>query len=418
MNAISSSGNKNAITKAVSTMIKSTRASKVKRNAIPTIKNSVNNNDKSNMISNIEIEDSVPKPIFGKLEAIHKNARVQAIHKATEVWVKVLKEFHFDMSYEGKIKKIDTKKVLKDQLSKFVYSIEKKNSVMSKPVEILNPKVYFDLNTIINDELKNLLVKGLGKCVRLDRLTLQEVKQILSYHTIQCNNPEGLLQCIFFYNSILLALRGGLKNYDGQAEVISLPNIKSIIDDYEFYFIKHPFYGQAIDEKRLRSYFQIISKAMDIEFGGCNLSNHSERKTAVQMLKGLGYSDARKLKKLLASGINKLEVSSNDDFESSGATTDYDEPSEGNTNDLPGANTNNLPEAITNNLPGATTNDPSRATTTNKLLQSQIQNVLDEIECKTFVRKMHKMKKIEKNLLKNSLPEILLIIVFFIFNFL
>ncbi|CAG8791912.1 1346_t:CDS:1, partial [Gigaspora rosea] len=29
-----------------------------------------------------------------------------------------------------------------------------------------------------------------------------------------------------------------LGEYDGQAEVISLPNIKSIIDDYEFYFVK------------------------------------------------------------------------------------------------------------------------------------------------------------------------------------
>ncbi|CAG8719519.1 18131_t:CDS:2 [Racocetra persica] len=81
----------------------------------------------------------------------------------------------------------------------------------------------------------------------------------------------------------------------------------------------------------------------------------------------------------LASGIDKLEVSSNDDFEPPGATSDYDEPPEGNTNDPPGANTNDplgantndLLGAITNDLPGATTNDPPGATTTNKPLQPQ-----------------------------------------------
>ena len=32
----------------------------------------------------------------------------------------------------------------------------------------------------------------------------------------------------------------GIGDYDGKAEVISLPNIKSIIDDYNFYFAKCP----------------------------------------------------------------------------------------------------------------------------------------------------------------------------------
>ena len=80
---------------------------------------------------------------------------------------------------------------------------------MPKPVEILNPKVYFDLNATVNGKLKNLTAKGLGERAGSDGLTLQEVEQILSHHTMQCNNPEGLLRRIFFYNSILLALRGG-----------------------------------------------------------------------------------------------------------------------------------------------------------------------------------------------------------------
>ncbi|CAG8520080.1 12911_t:CDS:1 [Cetraspora pellucida] len=90
---------------------------------------------------------------------------------------------------------------------------------------------------------------------------------------------------------------------------------------------------------------------------------------------------------LFASDIDKLKVSSNDNFKLPEATTDYDEPPEGNTNNLPGANTNDLPEAITNDLPGATTNNPPGATITNKLLQSQTQNVLGEIELQNIHQK-------------------------------
>ncbi|CAG8845707.1 11794_t:CDS:1, partial [Racocetra persica] len=75
---------------------------------------------------------------------------------------------------------------------------------------------------------------------------------------------------------------------------------------------------------------------------------------------------------LLASGINKLKVLSNDDFEPPEATTNYNELPEDNTNDTSGATTNDLLEATTNNLPGAPT--------TNKLLQPQTRNVLSEIE--------------------------------------
>ncbi|CAG8774813.1 1027_t:CDS:2, partial [Cetraspora pellucida] len=106
-----------------------------------------------------------------------------------------------------------------------------------------------------------------------------------------------------------------LDNYDAQTEVISLSNIKRIIDDYEFYFTKHPvmtvtnfylkpvslnsvkftrqwFYEHALGEQKLRKYFKIICETTDIKIGTCNITNHSERKTAVQLLKELGYSDA------------------------------------------------------------------------------------------------------------------------------
>ncbi|RIB15501.1 hypothetical protein C2G38_2192216 [Gigaspora rosea] len=66
------------------------------------------------------------------------------------------------------------------------------NSVMEKPVDILNPKVYFELNEVINRKLKNLTAKGLGEHVGADGLMLKEVKQILDYPTMQHDIPEGL----------------------------------------------------------------------------------------------------------------------------------------------------------------------------------------------------------------------------------
>ncbi|CAG8820495.1 20140_t:CDS:2, partial [Gigaspora rosea] len=164
-------------------------------------------------------------------------------------------------------------------------------------------------------------------------------------------------------------------------------------------FCSNWFYGQAMGEKKLRTYFRVICESTDIQFGGRNLSNYSERKTAVQVLKELGYSDAvvmsimrHKSQKGLASyeqqkstmqqeasslfkrgssivslagHINMLEV---DDYEPPGTTSDYDEP--------PEANTNKPPEASTNDTPGATTSDAAGATCTYKPLQPQIRNVL------------------------------------------
>ncbi|RIB11320.1 hypothetical protein C2G38_2261977 [Gigaspora rosea] len=202
-------------------------------------------------------------------------------------------------------------------------------------------------------------------------------------------------------------------------------------------FCSNWFYGQAMGEKKLRTYFRVICESTDIQFGGRNLSNYSERKTAVQVLKELGYSDAvvmsimrHKSQKGLASyeqqkstmqqeGLNRFlkaltfinkheeslkenkSISSSDgNFVSASSlfkrgssivslaghinmleVDDYEPP--GTTSDYdepPEANTNKPPEASTNDTPGATTSDAAGATCTYKPLQPQIRNVLGEIE--------------------------------------
>ncbi|CAG8702497.1 5087_t:CDS:2, partial [Cetraspora pellucida] len=82
----------------------------------------------------------------------------KATHKATQQWINLLEEFRSDVRCEGKIEEVSSKK----------------HSVMEKPVDILNPKVYFDLNQVVNGKLKNLSAKGFGEKTRANGLTMNE----------------------------------------------------------------------------------------------------------------------------------------------------------------------------------------------------------------------------------------------------
>ncbi|CAG8780817.1 44145_t:CDS:2, partial [Gigaspora margarita] len=112
-----------------------------------------------------------------------------------------------------------------------------------------------------------------------------------------------------------------------------------------------------------------------VEFEGITTSNVEIEKNELTSSGDGNFVPASSLLKRessmvsLAGYIDKLEV---DDYEPSGATSDYDEP--------PKANTNEPPEATSNDPPGATNTDIAGAATTNKPQQPQIRNVLGEIE--------------------------------------
>ncbi|RIB08872.1 hypothetical protein C2G38_2044796 [Gigaspora rosea] len=89
--------------------------------------------------------------------------------------------------------------------------------------------------------------------------------------------------------------------------------------------------------------------------------------------------------------INKLEV---DDYELPEATSNYDEP--------PEANTNEPPEASTNDTPGATTSDAAGEQVLINRCSHKYEMFWVKLSHEILVRKMDKMKKIERNLLKNS----------------
>ncbi|CAG8616263.1 13962_t:CDS:2, partial [Cetraspora pellucida] len=279
------------------------------------------------------------EPFITNLKELRENAKVKTTHKVMQMWIRALEEFRSEVGYEGKIEEVSSKAVLEDQLSKFVYAMKRKDSG-----EYHASSVYFDLNQVINEKVKDLSAQGLGKRVGADGLTLSEVEQILDHPMMQRNMPEGLLRRIFFYNATLLALCGGehytlqinsfikrfdddidvklfksktnqrgFENYNAQAEAISLPNIKSIVNDYEFYFVKHLmttvtnfyliptlsdsvefngqwYYARALGERKLREYFRGICEITGIQIGTRNISNHLERKTTMQLLKELGLA--------------------------------------------------------------------------------------------------------------------------------
>ncbi|CAJ0758231.1 4385_t:CDS:2, partial [Entrophospora sp. SA101] len=206
----------------------------------------------------------------------------KATHNSTKSWNKVLELFRADVGYSRKIEEIDDKNILEDQLSKFILAMKKID------------RTPYHASSIQNS----------------DGIALQEVRMILSHPSFQKTTPEGFLRHIFFYNSILLALRGGehqtlkinnfLKRCDGRIDIQlfksktnrrSLDNpeaqAKNIINDYEFYFTKRS--TTALANFYLKP-CQVDNNA-GLDLFHQHISNHSGRKTSVQVLKELDKND-------------------------------------------------------------------------------------------------------------------------------
>ncbi|CAJ0899140.1 5014_t:CDS:2 [Entrophospora sp. SA101] len=242
------------------------------------------------------------------LRQLRNSGRVQATHNSTKSWNKVLELFRADVGYSRKIEEIDDKNILEDQLSKFILAMKKID------------RTPYHASSIQNS----------------DGIALQEVRMILSHPSFQKTTPEGFLRHIFFYNSILLALRGGehqtlkinnfLKRCDGRIDIQlfksktnrrSLDNpeaqAKNIINDYEFYFTKRSttalanfylkpcqvdnilfnaqwYFNQPYAQKKIENLFHSICEDAGLDLFHQHISNHSGRKTSVQVLKELGLA--------------------------------------------------------------------------------------------------------------------------------
>ncbi|CAG8829772.1 31252_t:CDS:1, partial [Racocetra persica] len=61
------------------------------------------------------------------LKRLKDSGKVKATHDTTKVWVSALERFQTDVGYQDKIEDITDKNVLKEQLSKFIYTMKKQD---------------------------------------------------------------------------------------------------------------------------------------------------------------------------------------------------------------------------------------------------------------------------------------------------
>lgn len=224
------------------------------------------------------------------------SSRCKNTDYATSTWVRALERFRSDCQYPGLVEQVDSKDELEDQLCRFIHAIKRQDgsdyhtsslnnclhsinrhlnekSTLPKPINLLNKEEYYKLWKVYNAKVKNLASNGLGERKGAEGFTEEELLQIINHPTMSVNNPIGLLRRVFFFNAILLGLRGGehftlqsksflrkkdkyggfevilyhsktnqreANNIQAQGEKLYIPNIPEIIDMYELYFSKRP----------------------------------------------------------------------------------------------------------------------------------------------------------------------------------
>ncbi|CAB4424341.1 unnamed protein product [Rhizophagus irregularis] len=281
-------------------------------------------------------------PTEEEIKSMQTAAHGKATHNSTSTWINALETFRKDIGLPGKIDDVNSKEELERQLVLFFVSCKQQNgaeySVQSiksarfaiarhintyskiRPQEITNKNIYSELYNAITGKIKLL------------------TDQVL-------DSPKGLIRRIFWHNAFELALRGGehynlkiqqfkkrkdggidvtfyrskcnqrsLSESNSKAEVISIPADNAVIQDYELYFSKRPpicedaFYLQPCNnneveftgywfksaqmgEKSVKGLMKEIATITEIDCDKRKFTNHSGRKTFIQISKSEGISD-------------------------------------------------------------------------------------------------------------------------------
>jgi len=215
--------------------------------------------------------------------------------------LRALEKFRADVNYQGLIEEVNTKKELEDQLCRFIHAMKKQDgsqyhvssvnnclfainrhlnnkSILPKPINIMDKDQFYKLWQVFNGKVKNLANQGLGERNGCDGLTEEELLKIIDHPTMSGKDPTSLLYRVFFFNAILLGLRGGehfnlqfrsfirrkdkykgfdvilyksktnqrgANNIESQADKLYIPEIPSIIEMYENYFAKRPIQADS-----------------------------------------------------------------------------------------------------------------------------------------------------------------------------
>ncbi|GES94698.1 zinc finger MYM-type protein 2-like [Rhizophagus clarus] len=206
-------------------------------------------------------------------------------------------------------------------------------------INLYDKYIFPDLHDVLHGKLRDLQEHDFGETLGSVAINSQQIHQILHHPKITTDNPEGLLYHVFFRLSIILAMRegehyqlkisqfksnenGGLKffryisknNQRGiqgrQAYIILiLANDNGPCSDIQLYLSKRPpsakdtdenFYLQPnntswletniwyktdhIGKNKLGNFMKKIGRETQIDIPIELLSNHSEHKTATQIL--------------------------------------------------------------------------------------------------------------------------------------
>ncbi|GET55041.1 activating transcription factor 7-interacting protein 1 isoform X1 [Rhizophagus irregularis DAOM 181602=DAOM 197198] len=264
-------------------------------------------------------------PTEEEIKSMQTAARGKATHNSTSTWINALETFRKDIGLPGKIDDVNSKEELEHQLVLFFVSCKQQNGA--------------------EYSIKLLTDQGLGEIHGADAFTQDEIRKIINHPTMQPDSPKGLIRRIFWHNAFELALRGGehynlkiqqfkkrkdggidvtfyrskcnqrsLSESNSKAEVISIPADNAVIQDYELYFSKRPpicedaFYLQPCNnneveftgywfksaqmgEKLVKGLMKEIATITEIDCDKRKFTNHSGRKTFIQISKSEGISD-------------------------------------------------------------------------------------------------------------------------------
>ncbi|RGB37936.1 hypothetical protein C1646_756361 [Rhizophagus diaphanus] len=214
-----------------------------------------------------------------EIKSMQTVAHSKATHNSTSTWINALETFRKDIGLLGKINDVNSKEELELR-----FAIAQHINTYSKfrPQEITNKNIYSELYNAIT-----------------------EIKKIINHLTMQPDSPKGLIRHIFWHNTFKLAL---------QAKVILIPTDNTVIQDYELYFSKklpicedafqftcnlaiimkftgYWFKSIQIGEKLVKGLIKEIATITEIDCNKRKFTNHSGRKTFIQISKSEGISD-------------------------------------------------------------------------------------------------------------------------------
>ncbi|CAB5388505.1 unnamed protein product [Rhizophagus irregularis] len=287
--------------------------------------------DRSINVNNKKPYKKYTLPDQEEIDRLINKSTVLNTKRATTAWLNKFENFRSNVKYIGKCTEVAGIHELEVQIQNFIVVMKTKygedykatsiNACIDalnrhlnqysviRPLDLKDRRMFPSLWQILDGKLKDITEQGKGEIKGSDSLSLDEVKLMFNSPILSTDTPTGLLKTVFFYNALFLGLRGGV------GDTLKIPSHPQIISVYEKYFAKRPvnanpqFYLQEytdendytylnkwyktnnIGEKRMRTFLHELAKECGIDVMGRKITNHSVRKTLVELLKDLGFSD-------------------------------------------------------------------------------------------------------------------------------